>query len=200
MPARKSKKAPRRSKKTKGATPPRGKGRKPAREPRAVQGTPANAGEKQDDARDAAGRFKKGRSGNPAGKPPGTRHRATLLAQALLDGEAEAVTRAVIAAAKGGDIAAAKLVIERLVPPRRSVPVDLELPSIATAEDLVAASGEILRAVAEGRLLPDEAERLAKVLADFARTLETAQLARRLDELEELLAKALKHDQRGRST
>jgi hypothetical protein len=129
--------------------------------------------------------------------PPGTRHRATRLAQQLLDGEAEAVTRAVIAAAKGGDVTAARLVLERLVPPRRSVPVELALPKIETAEDLVAASGAILAAVAAGEILPDEAERLARVLTAHAGTIETAQLARRLDELEELLAK---HDQRGRST
>ena len=30
--------------------------------------------------------WKKGQSGNPAGKKPGTRHKATILAERLLDG------------------------------------------------------------------------------------------------------------------
>jgi hypothetical protein len=37
--------------------------------------------------------FQPGQSGNPAGKPNGARHAATLAAEALLDGEAEALTR-----------------------------------------------------------------------------------------------------------
>ena len=39
------------------------------------------------------GQFVKGQSGNPAGKPQGCRNHATRTAEALLDGEAEALTR-----------------------------------------------------------------------------------------------------------
>jgi hypothetical protein len=35
-------------------------------------------------------KWKKGESGNPTGKKPGTLHKATRAAQALLDGEAQA--------------------------------------------------------------------------------------------------------------
>ena len=34
-------------------------------------------------------KWKPGQSGNPAGKPKGTRHKATMLAERLLDGQAE---------------------------------------------------------------------------------------------------------------
>jgi Family of unknown function (DUF5681) len=37
--------------------------------------------------------FKPGESGNPAGKPKGARNKVTLAIEALLDGEAEALTR-----------------------------------------------------------------------------------------------------------
>src|SRR6267142_255835 len=37
--------------------------------------------------------FLRGESGNPAGRPMGARHKATVAAEALLDGEAEALTR-----------------------------------------------------------------------------------------------------------
>ena len=38
--------------------------------------------------------FELGQSGNPAGKARGTRNKVTLAIEALLDGEAEALTRA----------------------------------------------------------------------------------------------------------
>ena len=72
-----------------------------------------NAGVKQ------AGRFEKGRSGNPAGKPPGARNRATLAAEKLLDGEAEALTRKAIERAKEGDGVALKMCLDRIIPVRR---------------------------------------------------------------------------------
>jgi hypothetical protein len=68
---------------------------------------PANAGRLQ------GGRFVPGVSGNPTGKKPGTRHRATQLTEKLMADDAEAVVTAVVAAAKGGDMTAARLVLDR---------------------------------------------------------------------------------------
>jgi len=59
----------------------------------------------------------KGTSGNRAGKPPGTRCRATLAAEQLLDGEAEALTRRAIEAALGGDTVALRICLDRILPP-----------------------------------------------------------------------------------
>jgi hypothetical protein len=64
---------------------------------------PNNAG-----TRHADGRFRKGFSGNPGGPPQGSRHRVTILAERLLQTDFEDVCRAVVEAAKGGDMTAAK--------------------------------------------------------------------------------------------
>jgi hypothetical protein len=50
--------------------------------------------------------FEPGKSGNPAGKLKGTRNKTTLAVEALLDGEAETITRKAIELAKDGDLAA----------------------------------------------------------------------------------------------
>ena len=60
--------------------------------------------------------FKPGTSGNPAGRPAGSRGKAVNMLLALMDTDAPAITRAVIDAAKGGDLMAAKI-IERMEVP-----------------------------------------------------------------------------------
>jgi hypothetical protein len=55
--------------------------------------TSAPAAKAASDQRQRGRPFPKGVSGNPAGKAPGTRNRATRILEALLEGEAETVTR-----------------------------------------------------------------------------------------------------------
>jgi Family of unknown function (DUF5681) len=98
--------------------------------------------------------FAKGRSGNPAGRPPGSRNRATLAAEALLDGEAAALARQAVERALAGSDLALKLCLDRILPPRRERTVRFALPPIASAADLAAALGAVAAAVAEGALTP----------------------------------------------
>ena len=78
--------------------------------------------------RGPGGRFREGQSGNPAGRRPGSRNRASLVLDALADGEAEAVLEAMVERAKQGDLKAAELVLARAWPVRKGRPVSLDLP------------------------------------------------------------------------
>jgi hypothetical protein len=121
--------------------------------------------------------------GNP-GKPKGTRHKATQAALALLDGEAEALTRQAVTLALGGDTTALRLCLERIAPPRRDAPVTFDLPPMETARDAAKAAGAVLGAVADGDLTPTEGAHIMALVEGFRRTLETTELEARLAALE----------------
>jgi hypothetical protein len=129
--------------------------------------------------------FKPGHSGNPDGRPKGARNRATVAAERLLDGEAEALTRKAIELAKDGDTAALRLCIERILPPRKDRPVSFDMPRIETVADSVKAAAAIATAVADRELTPMEAAELSKVVDGYTRAVETADLAIRLTRLEQ---------------
>jgi len=130
------------------------------------------------------GHFVKGQSGNPAGKPPGCRNEATRIAEALLDGEVEALTRKAMALALDGDAAAMRLCFERIIAPRRGWPVHLDLPPIADAADIAAAMAAITTAVAEGTITPAEGAEVGMIVETYLRALEASDFDRRLKALE----------------
>lgn len=128
-----------------------------------------------------------GQSGNPAGKPRGARNRASLMIEAILESGAREVTEAVIEAAKGGDTAAARLVLERLLSPVRERPIRLDLPSIEAATGIAQAQQAVLDAVAAGDLTPGEGDTVAGILESRRRALETVVLEERIALLERSL-------------
>jgi len=139
---------------------------------------PANSG------RDQAGRFAAGASGNPAGKPRGARHRTTLAAEALLQGEAEALTRKAVERALEGDVTALRLVLERVLPVRRGRPAPFHLPDQEGPAGIVAAVSAVARAVAAGELTAEEGQAVAAVLEAKRKSVELVEIEERLAALE----------------
>lgn len=140
---------------------------------------PANTGPIQ-------GKFKKGQSGNPAGKPKGARHKTTMALQALMDGEGEAITRKAIEAAKEGDMTAIRLIMERVLPARKDSPVTFKLTPLTSADDASRAMAELLAAVARGKITPSEANEAAKIINLYIDALRTNELEKRIQHLEGL--------------
>jgi translation elongation factor EF-Tu-like GTPase len=119
-----------------------------------------------------------------AGRPPGSRNRATIAAEFLLEGEAEALTRKAIEFALAGDTTALKLCLDRILPQRKSRAVAFELPRIERVEDLAGAVRSVLQQVARGRLLLDEGATLVGMMESKRRAMETIELEKRLRALE----------------
>ena len=139
-----------------------------------------NAGGKQ-----GGRRWRKGTSGNPAGKAKGTRHKPTMAAMVLLHGEAESLTRKCIELAQAGDMTALRLCMERIVPAMKSRPVQLSMPSVETADDVLKAQAVMIQAMAAGEITPDEAATIAGVLDAKRKAIETVAIEERVARLEQ---------------
>jgi Family of unknown function (DUF5681) len=113
------------------------------------------------------GGFKPRQSGNPAGRPKGARNKTTLSLEALLDGEAEALTRKAIEKALEGDTVAMRLCLERIIPARRERTTPFDMPPLAESADARKAMGAIVAAVAEGELTPGDGMAIGKLIANF---------------------------------
>ena len=147
---------------------------------RSLVSTAENTAQKQQVGRP----FEPGQSGNPAGRPKGSRNKATLAVEVLLDGEAEAITRKAIELAKKGDLAAIRLCLDRIAPQRKDRPVLFALPALGKAEDASASLAVIVAAVENGELTPSEAGELSKVVDTYARALLATELESRVTALE----------------
>jgi len=140
---------------------------------------PENTGEIQEN-----GRFKKGTSGNPRGKPKGARHKASLMAEMLFESGIEMVCEQVLSQAQEGNLQAAKIILDRLLPPRKDRLIKFKLPFIEKASDVLEAGRKICYAVGNGEITPLEGESLSKILEIQAKNIELFDFGARLEEIE----------------
>jgi hypothetical protein len=119
-------------------------------------------------------------NGNP-GRKPGSKNRTTLVAAALLEGEAEELVGKAIELAKAGDVAMLKFLLERILPRERLIKLDL--PRMEFADDAVEALGKVMSDVAEGRMTPSEGAAVAPLINSCARAIDMADLVKRMDSL-----------------
>jgi thioredoxin-like negative regulator of GroEL len=114
----------------------------------------------------------------------GSRHKATKLLDAIGEGGAAAVLNATLQAAQRGDMTAAKIILDRAWPARKSRTVALALPSVETAAGITQALAAVVQAMAVGDIAPDEAAAISAVIEGQRRAIETVELDRRITELE----------------
>jgi hypothetical protein len=128
--------------------------------------------------------WRKGQSGNPRGRRAKGLATAERLRNALVK-DLPAILETVVKNAIAGDIAAAKTILERVLPPLKAIesPAHLADPSGTLSEQ----GQEILRAMAAGSLAPGQAAQLLSAIAAQAKIVEVDEFGRRLEAIEKRL-------------
>ena len=129
--------------------------------------------------------FTKGQSGNPAGRPKGSGI-STKLRQAI-EGEAEAIIKAMIEQAKAGDMQAAKALLDRVLPALKPESQAIHLPELVAADTMAEKARAAIDAAGAGAVSPSAASDLVAAIAGLARVVEVTELQQRLDELERMM-------------
>jgi hypothetical protein len=128
--------------------------------------------------------FPAGESGNPSGRPKGSRNRATIAMQSLLEGEGEKLTRKAVELALAGDTTALRLCMERIMPSRKDNPISLELPMPLDQHDIAQIMAFILAATLAGEITPSEGQSLSALAENYRKAKETTELEQRIAALE----------------
>lgn len=132
-------------------------------------------------------KFKKGQSGNPKGRPYGSKNKSTLAAESLLEGSLEGICRRIEEAALEGNMQAAKMILDRFLPVRKERLIEIKLNKITTQEDVLKSLRSIISAVSEGKITPSEADSLSKTIEMYSKALENCEIEKRLKRLEDSL-------------
>jgi len=127
------------------------------------------------------GQFQKGQSGNPAGRPKGTKD-AIVAMRELLVPHAPALVQKAVEMALNGDAAALRICVDRLIPPAKARDESVSLP--LGEGSLTEKGNAVLTALGNGELAPDVATAVLQGIAAQVRIIETDEISRRLDALE----------------
>lgn len=124
-------------------------------------------------------KFKPGQSGNPAGRPK-DKTPATLLRKSIADDMPEILNK-LVELAKGGDVQAAKVLLDRICPPLKPQALPIALPVNGS---LTEQGSEIIKATMAGQIPPDIGSQLITALTHQAKIIEIDELVKRVEALE----------------
>jgi hypothetical protein len=124
------------------------------------------------------------KAGNP-GRPPGSKNKTTQIVEQLIEGQAEQLVQKVLELGHAGDVACLKMLFDRLSPPRKGQPVNIDFPPIKTPHDVLEAIASVLTAIGDGRLTPDEASAISLVIERSRQVIQLQEVLKRIDALEQ---------------
>ena len=126
------------------------------------------------------GRFVPGKSGNPAGRPRGSKARVSL--RTLLEANGVEIVEKCLEMALSGDGAALRLCLDRILPSLR--PIEQTTTFSLPTENLSDQGRQVLACVARGELSPGQGAQILSSIGTLARVVETSELIERIELLE----------------
>ena len=133
----------------------------------------------------ANNQFIKGQSGNPQGRPKGSGLSAQL--RAAIEQDAPSIIKAMIEQAKAGDMQAAKALLDRVLPALKPESQAIHLPELVAAGTMAEKARAAIDAAGAGAVSPSAASDLVSAIAALAKIIETTELQKRLEALEQVL-------------
>lgn len=127
--------------------------------------------------------FKPGQSGNPSGRPKGSKNVAGRLLGELED-DLPALLEATKKKALGGDTAALRLLLERTLPAKKPEGKAVSIPALIDAQTLTDKATAIVDAIASGDIAPDIGAQLISAIGATAKITEFDDLLKRIEALE----------------
>ncbi len=124
-------------------------------------------------------KFKPGISGNPNGRPK-DKTPATILRKSISEDMPE-IIKTLVELAKGGDVQAAKVLLDRICPALKPQAMPISLPTNGTLSEQ---GNEIIKATMAGQIPPDVGSQLITALANQAKIIEIDELTKRIEVLE----------------
>jgi hypothetical protein len=129
------------------------------------------------------GKFQKGVSGNPAGRKRGTGY-ADKLREAISN-DLPDIIGAMVAAAKGGDVGAATLLMNRVIPTLKPIQEVVTVTALEGEQTLSEKGAAVITTMADGKLSSEQAQNMLAALASLSKIREVDEIERRISALEE---------------
>ena len=132
--------------------------------------------------------FKPNQSGNPDGRPKGTGYRQQLF-KALVERHKEALFETGNDLALSGNESMLRLFLERMLPSRpNDEPIDLDAAEgLKTAYGLLESGENVLKAISQGQLTPQQAKTVMATIEMQRKNVETSEIAARVIAIEQIL-------------
>ena len=128
-------------------------------------------------------KFEPGKSGNPKGRTAG-KTPSTMLRKSIADDMPE-IIKTLISLAKGGDVQAARVLLDKVCPSLKPQALPISLPEKST---LAEQGSEIIKATMAGQIPPDIGSQLITALSNQGKLVELQELAEKLQRIEKQLA------------